>query len=283
MSTITTEIGIETFVNTDVPSLPGSALRVAALAQDINASARAVADAIGCDPIMAARILRAANSPLYAPERPVTSLQTAVGTLGNQAIHALVILNAASDTFNKTSPRSPAQRVLWEHSVAVGLTAREISVALGMRGGEESFICGLLHDIGKLILQRYDAKLYGQVEAIDDEQEMLTLEQELYGYTHSQIGALVAKRWNLPEDVCYAIYYHHQPSSAGQAMLMARTVDVADALVNRAGIGLRQTTTDTDDLLETESVIALRLSEEQLQEVWRKAEASMLEMVHLFG
>lgn len=283
MSTTTTQIGIETFVNTDVPSLPGSALRVAALSQDINSSTRAVADAIGSDPIMAARILRVANSPLYAPERPVTSLQTAVSTLGNQAIHALVILNAASDTFNKTNPRSPAQRVLWEHSVAVALTAREISVALGMRGGEESFICGLLHDIGKLILERYDAKLYGQVEAIDDEQEMLTREQELYGYTHSQIGALVAKRWNLPEDVYYAIYYHHQPSSAGQAMLMARTVDVADALVNRAGIGLRQTTADADDLLKTESVIALRLSEEQLQEVWRKTEASMQEMVHLFG
>ncbi len=277
----TTQIDIETFVNTDLPLLPGSALRVAALAQDLNAPSRAVADAIGCDPILAARILRAANSPLYAPERPVTALQAAVGTLGNQAIHALVILNAASDTFNQTSPRLPAHRILWEHSVAVALTAREISVALGMRGGEESFICGLLHDIGKLILQRYDAELYRQVEEINDEQKMLTREQEIYGYSHSQVGALVAKRWNLPEEVSYAIYHHHQPSSAGQAMLMARTIDVADGLANRAGIGLRCTT--EVDLMETESVIALRLSEEQLQEVWRKAEASMKEMVHLFA
>lgn len=280
-TTITTPIDIEAFINTDVPPLAGPALRVAALAQDTNASQRAVADAIGSDPILAARMLRAANSPLYAPERRITALQAAVGTLGNQVIYALVIVYAASDTFKQSNMRLPVERVLWEHSVAVALTSREISVALGMRGGEESFLCGLLHDIGKLFLLRHNPKLYAQVEIIDDEQEMLMREQEIYGYTHAQVGALVAKRWNLPEEVSHAIYYHHQPSAAEQAMLMARIVDVADALVNKAGIGLRRTT--ESDLSETESVIALRLSDEQLQEVWRKAEISMHEMMDVFG
>ncbi len=205
----------------------------------------------------------------------------AVNALGNQAIHMLVVVYAASDSFSGKDRRSPTDRALWEHSVAVALAAREISSTLGMRGGEEAFLCGLLHDIGKLLLLRHDAQLYAQVAECDDEQEMLQREQTIYGYTHAQIGALVAKRWNLPEEVSHAIYYHHQPSSAGQAMLTASTVDVADAVSNRAGIGLRRTS--EGNLSETESVIALRLSEEQLQEVWKKVEASMQEMMPLFG
>ena len=276
----TAKIEIESLVEMELPPLPGSAMRVAALVEDMNSSARVIADAIGSDPVLAARVLRTANSPLYSLERRITALPMAVNALGNHAIHMLVIMSVASDSFNG-GKRSPLGRALWEHSVAVGLAAREVSLALGMRGAEEAFLCGLLHDIGKLLLLRYDPELYAQVLESSAERGLLECEMEVYGYTHAQVGALVSRRWNLPEEISYAIYNHHQPSEAGQSLFMARVIDVADALANAAGIGMRQG--KSLDQEAWESMMALRLTDEQLKSAWEKVEASYREMISLFS
>jgi putative nucleotidyltransferase with HDIG domain len=250
------------------------------LTRDDSASARVIADAIGSDPILAARILRAANSPLYALGRPVTALPLAVNTLGNDAIYRLVVVFATSDSFRGKRGTSPHERRLWEHSVTVALAARELMLALGMRGVEEAFLCGLLHDIGKLLLLRYDQKLFAPTLEIEDEQQLLECERATYGYTHAQVGGLVARRWGLPEEVYYTILNHHQPGEAGQSMVMARVVDVADGMANGSGRGVRPAA--ARDLALTESAIALDLTEEKIQAVWAKTEAGLGEVLGLF-
>jgi putative nucleotidyltransferase with HDIG domain len=264
----------------ELPPLPSAAMRVATLAQDMNASAKQIVNVISLDPLLATRVLRAANSPLYALERRVTALPMAVSALGNQAIGFLVMVYAASDAFKNSKQQSNIERALWEHSVTVGIAAREISHVLGMRGADESFLCGLLHDIGKLLLFRSDAETYAQTFDCRDEGELLQREQELYGYTHTQIGALAARRWELPDEIAYAIYYHHQPSDAGQSSLTARIVDVADSLANKAGIGQRHE--PERDLMQTESVIALHLTEEQLETIWINTVEKSQEMSQFF-
>lgn len=276
----TSKIDLEKLVNTELPPLPGSALRVASLAQDMEASTRSVAEAIGLDPVLAARVLRAANSPLYSVERHVTSLTAAVNILGNNAVHMLVIISVAGGAFVQNKEQSKFEHALWEHSVAVGLAAREVSHLLGMRGVEEAFLCGLLHDIGKLLLVRYDPELYEVVNQCKGELETLECEQELYGYTHSQIGALVAKRWNLPEELAYAIYNHHQPSEAGNYMFMARVIDIANNLATAGGKGTRPF--NPEESRPFESAMALRLSDEQLAGIWVKTEENLSAMVDLF-
>jgi putative nucleotidyltransferase with HDIG domain len=278
---ISTQIDIEALLKAELPPLPGSALRVANLAQDMNASTRAVADAIGTDPVLAARVLRAANSPMYSSERRVTALPTAVHTLGNNTVHMLVIISVAADTMDQKNRRSPLAKIMWEHSMAVGVLARELSRELGMRGSEEAFLCGLLHDIGKILLLRHDAELYATTLGVENEYEALAREQEVYGFTHSQIGALVSKRWDLPEEISFAINFHHQPDNAGKSMLMARIVDVADQLANGSGIGLR--TKQEINVAESESAIVLKLSDEQLLTVGTRSQASLAEVMTLFS
>ncbi|MER3427148.1 MAG: hypothetical protein C4334_03460 [Pyrinomonas sp.] len=269
---------IHSLVTTEIPPLPNAAMQVATLAQDVNAPARAIADAIGCDPALAARVLRVANSPLYATMRRITSLPMAVTALGNRAIYQLVIASITGETFRRKN-RSPLEKALWEHSVAVALMAREISVTLGMRGSEEAFLCGLLHDIGKLLLIRYDELLYRQVMEGASTEQLLAREQETYGYTHAQIGALVSRRWDLPEEIAYTIYHHQSPGSVDQFIFMARVVNVADAMANVVGIGLRSM--DAREAFESESARSLRLTEAQLKSLWEKTAASMAEMQRL--
>ncbi len=277
----TEKFDIEKLIETELQSLPSSTLRISSLLQDVNASTRAIAEAIGYDPAFATRILRAANSPLYMTERRVTTLPGAVLALGNQTINALAIISAAADTFGQSARHAPGVKHLWEHSVATGLLARELSQLLGMRGSEEAFLCGLLHDMGKLLLLRYDAELYSQVLECDDEHLSLRMEQEIYGFTHAQVGALISKRWQLPEEIGYAIYGHHQPSEASQHMFMARLIDVASRIPHAAAHENMQD--EECSIFSAESVLALRLSPEQIQQVWAKAESKLGEMMTCFG
>lgn len=277
----TEKINIESLVEMQLPPLPGSAMRVAALAQNVNTSARALAEAIGYDPSLAARVLRAVNSPLYGMERRFTSLPMAVNALGNHAVHLLVVVSAASNAFAAKGGRSKTEKELWEHAVTVGVAAREISAALGMRGGEESFLCGLLHDIGKLLLFRHDENAYREIAAEEDEHARLQKETEMHGYNHAQIGALVIRRWNLPDEIGHVINHHHWPSEAGQSIFLTRAINVADELAHSKGL-----TGDPEvdeKLFNSESVAALRLSSEQIKEIWVKTQTSVSEMSQILS
>jgi putative nucleotidyltransferase with HDIG domain len=270
-------IEINSQLKLEMPSLPSSALRVAKLARDMNASTKMVSDAIGIDPVLAARILRAANSPLYALQRRVTSLSVAINALGMRGIHQLVMSYAAADTFNQSTKQSLEERMLWKHSLAVGLAAREVAKVARLRVGDDAFLCGLMHDIGKLLLIRHDGENYKEITEITDETLLLRNESVKYGFNHAQIGARVAAQWGLAEEIINAILHHHDPGQATDHMSIARVIDVADQLANTAGIGLRYN--PDHDMTISESVIALNLSEEQLGEAWEAAEAALEDMM----
>ncbi|HEY6803915.1 MAG TPA: HDOD domain-containing protein [Pyrinomonadaceae bacterium] len=259
------QIDLESLIEVELPPLPGVAMRVAALTQDLDASTRKIADAIGCDPALAARVLRAANSPLFCFQRDITALPTAVSALGNENLYSLVFMSAAAEAFTK-SGRTQFEQKLWHHSVAVGVAAREIMLMLRLRGLEEGFLCGLLHDIGKLMLLRHDPIVYKGLLACE-ETELLRSEASIYGYTHAQVGALAAKRWNLPDEVCHTIFYHHDPGQSINGILMARVVDFADAIAYHAGFGIQL---EERNLVESESALSLRLTEEQIQQIIEK-------------
>jgi putative nucleotidyltransferase with HDIG domain len=275
VSTGTIEINSQ--LKLEMPQLPSSALRVAKLTRDPNSSTKMIADAIGCDPVLAARILRAVNSPLYSMERRVTSLPVAINALGMRGVHQLVMSYAAADTFNQSGKPSLEERTLWKHSLAVGLAAREVAKAAKLRAMDDAFLCGLMHDIGKLLLIRNDSETYKEIIEITDETLFLKRETLTYGFTHSQIGARVASQWGLAEEIISAILHHHDPGQATEFMSIARVIDVADQLANSADIGLRYN--PDHDMTISESVISLDLSEEQLADIWDSTEAALEEMM----
>jgi putative nucleotidyltransferase with HDIG domain len=271
------QIDLESLIEVELPPLPGVAMRVAALTQDLDASTRKIADAIGCDPALATRVLRAANSPLFCFQRNITALPMAVSALGNETLYSLVFMSAAAEAFTKGS-RSKFERDLWEHSVAVGVAAREIMLMLRLRGLEEGFLCGLLHDIGRLMFLRHDPEVYKGLLNTTDENELLSAESAMFGYNHAQVGALAAKRWHLPDEISHSIFHHHDPGQADTGILMARVVDIADQIAYQVGLGIKFA---ERQLLETESAIALRLTEEHLQTIVEKTQVGSSEAMSM--
>jgi putative nucleotidyltransferase with HDIG domain len=274
---------VNSFINKTLPPLPGSAMHVVSLLQDINTSTRAIADAVGRDPMLTAKILRAANSPLYVSQRNVISLPKAVLTLGNQAIYLLVISFTAFDAFAQEIRTSIIGCSIWEHSLAVALTAREIGLTLKLRNSEELFTCGLLHDIGRLLFLRHDPQFYTQIDNKLSETAILEVEQNFYGFTHAQVGALAMNRWGLPVEVAQIVANHHAAGDQNNEFATeTMIINAADELINARSYDTSAAEI-ANQLVMNESVAALKLSVEQIEDILEKTESGLRELIQILS
>ncbi len=270
-------IDIEQLVKTKLAPLPGSATRVLGIIQNDNVTTHDLAEAIGYDLALASRVMRLANSPLYAMQREVSTVSAAVAAVGVRSIYDIVMLGVAADSVSKELRSMKTGVSLWEHSVAVALASREISRELGLRGTEEAFICGLLHDIGKNLLFQADSPRFTETESAQDADGASVLEKRIFGYTHEQVGFYVARRWGLSDGVSAVMLWHHDPSQAAQAVVISHIVNVADDLVTRKGMGMYIDSPETYPT--SKSVDYLRVSEAQMENVWIKTESSIHEIL----
>lgn len=280
-ASVSKRINIESLVEQKMPPSPGGLMRLTQILRDYSITRNRIVEAIRYEPVLVARILRLANSPVYSLEREVILVDEAIGAIGNQAIYDIVIVEFATRTFRNRGNNSETERKIWEHSLAVAILSREISQILEMRGLEESFVCGLLHDFGKFLLFNHDNKGYSEILDIDNEFEMLKAEVKQYGYNHSEVGSLVARRWNLPDDVCYSILNHHNPSQSEHPKIVEHIIDIADTLANVNGYGLRQE--ENSKLQASESAMKLGLNEKLLEVIWNGAEGKIAEIVKTFS
>lgn len=275
------KIDIETLVEQKMPPSPGGLMRLTELLRDYNTKKQQIVRAIRYEPVLVARILRLANSTIYSLEREVILVDEAINAIGNQAIYDIIIVEFAARTFRNRGSQGETEKRIWEHSLAVAILAREISQTLEMRGLEESFICGLLHDFGKFLLLNHDKEGYSELLDIDNEFEMLKAEVKQYGYNHSEVGSLVARRWNLPDEVCYSILNHHNPSQSENPRIVEHIIDIADTIANIKGYGLRAE--ETSKLQTSESVMKLGLNEKFLENVWERTKGNIAEIIKTFS
>lgn len=278
---VSKRINIESLVEQKMPPSPGGLMRLTEILRDYNSSKRQIVEAIRYEPILVARILRLANSPIYSLEREVILVDEAISAIGNQAIYDIVVIEFAARTFRNRGSQSETERKIWEHSLAVAILAREISQILEMRGTEEAFICGLLHDFGKFLLLNHDSEGYSEILDFDNEFEMLQAEVGHYGYNHSEVGSLVARRWNLPDDVCYSILNHHNPSQSEHPKIVEHIIDIADTIANVNGYGLREE--ENSKIQVSESAMKLGLNEKLIETIWDGAEGKIAEIVKTFS
>ncbi|MCW5960048.1 MAG: HDOD domain-containing protein [Pyrinomonadaceae bacterium] len=274
------KLDIETLVESKLPPAPGTLLRLVRLLADYSTPRSKLISEINGDPILAARILRLANSPIYAFEREIMLVDMALTAVGSQTIYDIVVLELASRSIDNSLSRTAAFRKLWNHSIAVAVLTKTISETMEMRGLEESFICGLLHDFGKFLLLNHDLENYQKLFDIEDEFEMLAAEDAAYGFTHAEVGSLVARRWNLPDEICYAILNHHSASHSEQPRFVDHIIEIADLLAITKGFGTRSV--GKASLEFSESVMKLGMSLKHLETIWSTAEPKIKEMISYF-
>ena len=274
-------LDIDSLVKTKLPPLPGSVVRILDLIQDPDIATRILADEVGHDPALTARILRLANSPIYFLQRKVTSIQQAINVIGVKSLYDMLMISVAADSFSYELRNSIAGRIIWEHSLAVALCARDLSMKMGLRGSEEVFICGLLHDIGKLMLLHVEPDKYSNILEITSEEEMLSWEVETFGYDHSEIAAIIARAWKLPDDIGRTILNHHNASSEGGFGIVAHLINLADIVANVNGFGLRLE--EPELITSSYSKSFLKLSDDQIEASWIAIKPDLDEIIGVFS
>jgi len=225
---------------TDLPTLSIVASNIIQITQSPKSSALEVGKAISQDPALVSRILRIANSTFYGFPGKISTIPHAVVILGFVNIRNLVLAASISRIFSSKGGDGYFDREgFWRHSLACGVTLKLIAKRLGMKNLEEGFIWGLLHDIGKLVLDAYFKEDFTRVVCLAKEKGILLrdAEQELLGFGHAEVGGIVADKWNLPPALIKVIRFHHNPTEANESMRMAAIVHLGDVFCRAIGIG----------------------------------------------
>ncbi len=255
---------VENLVKTGLPPLPSSIIRIQTLIADLNSSAQKIADAISLDPVISSRILSLANSPIYALHGTITNLTEAVTVVGNNAIAEQMLVCGVSDAFGRKILDSPTGRSIWIHSLATALTASAICRQAKLRGAEEAFSCGLLHDVGKLILLRADAPFYSDLLKSGEEVgDISVIERRILGFDHAELGAAAGIAWKLPGPVCHMIRYHHHPEQTTAGVALAHVLHTADNFVKG-----RIAFDDPAEFFANEEIRKFDLTEDDFDEIW---------------
>lgn len=209
----------------ELPPLPQVAVEAANLAASGDGGAAELARLIQRDVALASQVMRVANSSLYARRAPIVSLHQAIAWLGVDAIRNIALAFAVRAQLFGASNFEPQLKMLWRESVSVGCFAQEIA-RLKRRNVETAYLCGLLHRVGlAVILWRLGrASLDQGVEL--EEQSM----ESFVGGFEGQVGAQLARAWNLPEPVAASIQWFRSPARATHSKTEVAQVALARTL-----------------------------------------------------
>jgi putative nucleotidyltransferase with HDIG domain len=223
----------------DLPALPHTFQKVLEQLDNVAADAKSLESVIEDDPVLAAKILKVANSPLFGVSGQVTKVSHAIVVLGFDEVKNLVIGLALTQSFpGDLSAIGVSAKDLWMHSIAVGKTAKAIAEESSGVDPEEIFIAGLMHDLGRFLICLYFEDHLPGIKKIEEEKQVPMFKaEELYGLSHAEAGAYLAKKWELSNWLVNVIRYHHQPASAGNEAPAASMIFLADQLCQKLGIG----------------------------------------------
>ncbi|MHB8057428.1 MAG: HDOD domain-containing protein [Desulfuromonadaceae bacterium] len=213
----------------DLPTIPAIVSRVVAMLDNQDASPDEVADLILSDQVLAARVIRVVNSPLYRTSNTIVSVKRALLFLGFKSVREMILTSYFVDGFrHKEQPFD--MKMFWVHSFSVGAISRRIARMVDYQDVEKAYLVGIIHDIGKVFLGHYCKEEYGRMLAGISNTSATTYdaESEFFGTTHCEVGLCLALRWNFPPAYCDVISSHHSTEAVSEDPLLTSIVALAD-------------------------------------------------------
>jgi putative nucleotidyltransferase with HDIG domain len=212
---------------------------------DPTSSASDVAASLSRDEGLVLRTLKLANSAAYGMSRNISDISEAIALLGYKNISNIVLAATVYSVMDKGLSGYALDRgELWRHSLTAAYAARYIAQATRKVPPEEAYVGGLLHDIGKVVLNDYVRFGYGIIVKLVEEEHIPFTEAELkvLGFEHAMVGSLLVERWDLPEGYQYATLLHHKPNELApehaEFQPLVDVVSVANSMCLMLGVGL---------------------------------------------
>ena len=196
-----------------LPALPQALLQLLELCDHDDAGIAEIGAVVAKDAVIAAEVVRIANSPYYRPSRALENLDQCLSVLGTGTVRRIALNQSVVELFGRFQRQGEFDlRQFWFHALCVAVTARELARRLGYTNHEEAYLAGLLHDVGQLALLVVAADRYlPMFRDFPGEQALMRQEQQTFGLTHAEVGAWLAQRWGLRSLLADSILYHHEP------------------------------------------------------------------------
>jgi len=236
---------------TSLPSAPGIYRQLIPLLQKDDVSARDIGTMLAKDMGMTAKVLQLVNSSFFGLSRHITNPEDAVIFLGVETVKALAMSVSAFSCFSTSKcPRFPIEG-LQRHSSGVAWTAREIAKSrkVPKRFLDDTFVAGLLHDVGQLVLVSNRATEYDKLLATIGAGDIAIVdaERETVGTTHAEVGSYLLRLWGLPDPIVEAVAFHHAPSKcASRDFTPLTAVYAANAMEHALASGTAATDASFD-------------------------------------
>jgi len=226
----------------DLPVLPATTQKVLALMSDPDVSIEKVKRLVSTDPGLTAKILKVANSAFYGSYRNIQNLSQAILRLGLNAVRNIVVATSMKNVYKKFGL---AEKLIWEQMLGAALAASVIARHTRIVDPEDAFIGGLLHDIGKVVVNNeYPEKFAKVIERVYNEQVSFELaEKDVFEFSQRDVGAFVVKKWGFPENLELLIKFFDDKEALSRDKQLAHLVAIitlADRMCQKFGMGWRK-------------------------------------------
>ena len=225
----------------DISSIRNVVVGILQVMNNTSAGAVHLTKIVECDPPLATRVLRRANSALYGLGRRIVDIQEAIICTGFEAVKELALTQKVCEVFEKSGKTYGYSRnQLWKHCLSVALFGKLVFRREFRERCEQAFTAGLLHDIGLVIEDEFLRDPFRCIlrEAQMNRRNLHELERETFGFTHADLSSRLFERWQIPEELTDVIRFHHAPENSNPAFLcLHRTLFLSNFSCQAAALG----------------------------------------------
>jgi len=220
---------------TQLRPMPSNVTRIVREVEKPDVTIEVLVGLISLDQALAALVLQMSNSVSLGYARTCSTLNEAIMYIGLARLKSILLTSSATSMLKRglAGYRSGAGE-LWHHSLVTAVAAEWLAQAVRYPNPEEAYVSGLLHDMGKLLLDQYVLSDYNTIIDFVQKYQLppWQVEEKLIGINHAEVGGLIAKRWNFPVLLVDAIRYHHTPSFALKNQELPALVNLANAFAD---------------------------------------------------
>ena len=221
----------------DLPTPPGVAEQIIGLSSQPNSDVSVLADVVSLDPALTVKMLRMANSPLYARQGKIDSLEQALMMFGWNGTLNLALSFSLVSKIEPSSEQGLDYKYFWKRSIAGAVACRHFGKVVKINSRREDlFLPGLLQDIGMLALDKVMPDLYNDIGNKQHHHKFIQeLEYEMLGVDHAAVGAWLLHRWNLPQRIIDLVAVSHQDDkheNEGDAQLSKNCIEVSNVIAD---------------------------------------------------
>lgn len=231
-----TTVSIEQILthSSELSSLPESVSQLNELMQKKNVNISEISEIVASDPVLSARILKTVNSPFYGFPTKIETIAYAVTILGIENIRYLALTSTVISNFSKRMNSIFPLESFWRHSFATAVIAQQLAKASKLVHHERLFTCGLLHELGGLLIGMSNPDIYRQIISSANTHKLSITEAEKkhLGFSHLDITAELLNLWQLPTSISQTIKHMQLPEPKQKHVQDSAVLSIADAVAS---------------------------------------------------